>query len=99
MELLLELLSLVPCFMYFMLKSSSALHMLQQNWYNDGNRYIGWILKNINKVFVEIDLFFVVLGITIFLEPKFSIIIFEIFYALCFFMYKNKKEKEQVKKP
>ncbi len=99
MELLLELLSLVPCFMYFMLKSSSALHMLQQNWYNDGNRYIGWILKNINKVFVEVDLFFVVLGITIFLEPKFSIILFEIFYAVCFFMYKNKKEKEQVKKP
>ena len=33
--------------------------MLQQNWYNDGNRYFKWILDNISKVFVTFDVLFV----------------------------------------
>ncbi len=43
-------------------KSKRFLHMLQQNLYNENNRYIKWLLKNI-KVFVGLDLLLV--GISI----------------------------------
>ena len=29
-----------------------AFHMLQQNWYNDGNRYLKWIKNNSRFVFL-----------------------------------------------
>ena len=31
--------------------------MLQQNWYNDGNRYLKWINNNKDKVYVILDKF------------------------------------------
>ena len=34
------------------------MHMLQQNWYNDGNRYLKWIIDNFNKVFVNSEVLF-----------------------------------------
>ena len=36
-------------------KSKRHLHMMQQNLYNENNRYIRWILKN-NKAFLSIEL-------------------------------------------
>ena len=53
------ILSLIPYFIYIVCKSKKAMHMLQQNWYNDGNRYFKWILDNISKVFVTFDVLFV----------------------------------------
>ena len=50
---ILFLVALVPCFIYYLLKGTKTLHMLQQNWYNEGNRYIRWILENKYKVFIE----------------------------------------------
>ena len=44
------LLALIPYFYYLMFKSRKAMHMLQQNWYNDGNRYIKWINNNLSTV-------------------------------------------------
>ena len=32
--------SLITLLLYVFVKTSKALHSLQQNWYNDGNRYI-----------------------------------------------------------
>ncbi len=40
------ILSLLPMFYYLIFKSKKAMHMLQQNWYNDDNRYFKWILDN-----------------------------------------------------
>ena len=56
--------------MYYIIKSNKALHMLQQNWYNEGNRYITWILGNIYKVFLSIDMFFIVFVVGLFLPTK-----------------------------
>ena len=36
-------------------KSKKSLHMLQQNLYNENNRYIKWMIKN-NKIFFDLDL-------------------------------------------
>ncbi len=47
------------CFAVFY-KTKRNLHMLQQNLYNENNRYLKWIFKNLN-IFVGLDL--VVLGI------------------------------------
>ena len=34
------LISLCTYFIYYLVKNTKAIHMLQQNWYNDGNRYL-----------------------------------------------------------
>ena len=36
-------------------KSKNSLHMLQQNLYNENNRYLKWVRKNL-KLFLDIDL-------------------------------------------
>ena len=48
--------SLLPLMVYMYLKTKKSFHMLQQNWYNDGNRYIKWINKNIKKIFLNTEL-------------------------------------------
>ena len=75
---ILFLVALVPCFIYYLLKGTKTLHMLQQNWYNEGNRYIRWILENKYKVFIDPDMFFVSLSFaTESLNPSEGTIIIE----------------------
>lgn len=40
-------------------KSKRFLHMLQQNLYNENNRYLKWVFKNIRK-FLDIDIFIMI---------------------------------------
>ena len=49
---ILLILMLIFCTVY---KSKRSLHMLQQNLYNENNRYIKWMIKN-NKIFFDLDL-------------------------------------------
>ena len=90
------LLSLIPCFSYLLYKSKKAMHMLQQNWYNDGNRYLNWVIDNYNKVFIVFDLLFVLF---IFFDDNTSMIIFSCFYVIAYLIHKSKVSKEQSKKP
>ena len=53
------LLSLIVANYY---KSKRFIHMLQQNLYNENNRYVKWILKN-KQVLIDIDLIMVIIGI------------------------------------
>ena len=61
-------------FVYFLMLaytifiSRRTLHMLQQNLYNENNRYIKWILKNNEITIFNVSLIAIVLsiGITIF---------------------------------
>ena len=61
------LLSLLLFLFYGILKTKKVLQILQQNWYNDGNRYLKWISKNKRKVFINFDILFPIflLGIVI----------------------------------
>ena len=96
---ILFLVALVPCFIYYLLKGTKTLHMLQQNWYNEGNRYIRWILENKYKVFIDPDMFFVIFIVSIFTAYKASLVLFIVFYCLMSLMFIKRKKLEQVKKP
>lgn len=93
------ILSLFPVFLYLVFKSRKALHMLQQNWYDDGYRYLKWILKNPYRVFLENDMTFVVFAVFLFFDYKIAISIFSAYYLLITYLYCQKNKKEQVKKP
>lgn len=93
------LISLIPFILYGIFKTKKCFHMLQQNWYNDGNRYIKWIFKNGRKVFFSIDLLFLGFFIFMLFNSTISMIIFSIFYIVCAITYNILIKKEQVKKP
>ena len=52
------LISLVFYLYYLIFKSRKSLHILQQNWYNDGNKYLKWVFNNPQKIFLTYDLLF-----------------------------------------
>ena len=43
-------------------KSKRSLHMLQQNLYNENNRYLKWVFKN-RKQFLDLDIFLVLISL------------------------------------
>ena len=90
------ILSLIPYFAYIVFKAKKYMHMLQQNWYNDGNRYIKWVMNNFEKVFLVFDVLFIIFA---FLKNKYAIITFGVFYIICYILHRNKVRKEQSKKP
>ena len=49
------LLSLIIYYIYTFVKLKKSYHILQQNWYDDGKRYINWINSNKEKVFFNFD--------------------------------------------
>ena len=57
------IISILPILIYTYFKTKKSFHMLQQNWYNDGNRYIKWINKNLKKIFLNIELLFVLFSV------------------------------------
>lgn len=73
--------------------------MLQQNYYDESERYFLWILKNPKKVWLELDVFFPILIVLFFTRGKIQAILFGIFYTLLAVEYHSRRNKEQVKKP
>ena len=60
MLLIIYMIYIISLFIANTYKGKRFIHMLQQNLYNENNRYIKWILKNKN-VFFEIDLLSVII--------------------------------------
>ena len=50
------LLFILAYFIYIVYRSMECMHMLQQNLYNENNRYFKWIGNNLSKVFNLMDL-------------------------------------------
>ena len=96
---LIFLTTLVPCFIYYIMKGNKTLHMLQQNWYNEGNRYIRWMLQNKYKVLINPDMFFIIFIVGLFLTANTTMILFIAFYVIVGLMFLHSKKFEQVKKP
>ena len=71
--------TLLVYFYFVMYKSKKYMHMLQQNWYDDGFRYIKWIIDNFNKVFVNSEILFLLF---FFLKGYTLIIFFAILYPI-----------------
>ena len=61
------ILSFVIIFIYHFIKTKKSFQMLQQNWYNDGNRYLKWIFKNKGKVFINWDFLILPILFTLYL--------------------------------
>lgn len=93
------LLTLLPYLLFVAYKSKKSLHMLQQNYYDESNRYFLWILKNPKKVWLEVDFVFPLLAILLLVSKDISLVIFLGFYLVLTYIYMLKLRKEQVKKP
>lgn len=91
--------SLLPVIPYIFLKSKKSLHMLQQNWYNDGNRYLKWINNNKRKVFYNFDILFLIFVVGLLTNSITIMTIFIIFYVISSLIYLNKIKKEKIIKP
>ena len=93
------IISLLVLFVYTFIKTKKSFHMLQQNWYNEGLRYIKWMLKNLKLVFLNYDLLFLVLAIflNIKIDNMLLMSLVVIMYTILSLRYINNKRKEQVK--
>ena len=90
-------LSFIPFILYVVLKTKKSFQMLQQNWYNLDQRYLKWIFKNPWKVFIEIDMFFIVFVVMLAMDMISAMILFGVFYLVTSFLYYQSNKKEQVK--
>lgn len=93
------IISLLIAYLYIYFKSKKSFHMLQQNWYNEGNRYIKWIFSNPKKSFLTLDIGFIIFLLGFILSPKTLMVIFILFYTIITLICINLTNKEQVKKP
>ena len=59
------ILLLIVYLVYLIYASTEAMHMLQQNLYNENNRYLKWIRKNITKAFSIFDLVPIIIFVVI----------------------------------
>lgn len=96
---------LLCIFVCLICKSKRYLHMLQQNLYNENNRYIKWILRNF-KLFWDWDLaavFLSLIGLFVVYDvDKFAIILTLILsglFMLLAYLWKNRLADDQNKKP
>jgi UDP-N-acetylmuramoyl-tripeptide--D-alanyl-D-alanine ligase len=93
--------SLFGWFAYMFLRTKKALHMLQQNLYDDDYRYFKWILKNRSKVFEAIDLLPLLLAIYVSFVTNNTIIMVGsiIVYGIVFLSTYERMRNESTKKP
>jgi len=92
------LLNILLSCLYIILRTRKNLHILQQNFYNENNRYIRWGNKNLKNVF-KFDMFLLFISIlNMFIKNK-ILILFNVIYLVLFYLEYKKFESEQVKIP
>ena len=92
------LLSLVPVIIFTLMKTRKSFHMLQQNYYNDDNRYLKWAFKNKKKIVFDSDILFIISIVTLFLDYRINLILYPLLYFIITVLY-LKKPKVIDKKP
>ena len=93
------LLSLIPLVYLIYSKSKKSMHMLQQNYYDESNRYLLWIKNNLSKVFISADLMLFLIAISFLFKGLIGNVIFLLLTIFALIFYKSASGKEQVKKP
>ncbi len=93
------IISLIPFGIYLWIKSKHSVHMLQQNWYNEGNRYIKWIWKNKKIVFCSLELLCIVCAFGFFLTDVWTMVLFVTFYTVLSLILLHQEGKAQNKLP
>ena len=80
--------------------STRSLHMLQQNRYNRGFRYIKWIIRNYKELFLNINLLFLVFIICILgSSVSYTPYLFVSIYVFITFAFILDRKKETTKLP
>ena len=91
-------------FLYSMLKMRRSLHMLQQNLYNENNRYLKWINKNKKEIYKNLDMFGMLFvfcfawGFNTYVAYYFFAIII-LLYLVCTYFFIKDRKNDQNKKP
>ena len=89
-------------FVALVLKNKISMHMLQQNLYNENNRYIKWLLKNMN-VFLGVELVIIPLVAVYNIYPKIILyivlFIVSIMYIFASIKASNTINSKKKKKP
>lgn len=83
-------------FIYVCMRMKKSMHMLQQNFYNDSNRYIKWIFKNKKKSFLTYDLLFLPVLVFGYCFHQ-SFLLLALFYLVLCLVYYQSNKKESVK--
>ncbi len=88
---------------YNVIKGKKAMHMLQQNLYNENNRYIKWLDKNLKTAFWHLDIFAVLLFLYAAIRANsysnMLVIIGLIFYVGDIYLIVQRGKQDVVKKP
>lgn len=61
------ILFLIVYCIYVIYRSTESMHMLQQNLYNENNRYLKWIKKNYKRAFTPIDFLPIILFLLVYI--------------------------------
>ena len=89
MKILIIILCLVP---YLLLSIKHYIHMLQQNFYNENNRYLKWGIKNISNILDFTNIIFLIINlINIFIQNNILIYINSLYLVL--YLYNKSKTK------
>lgn len=81
---------------YLFLRMKKSMHMLQQNFYNNSNRYIKWIFNNKTKSFLTLDLFYLFILLLAYSIKQIPLIM-TMFYFFMILLSFHKNRKESVK--
>lgn len=79
--------TLLPILIYTYIKTRKSFQMLQQNWYNDGSRYIKWINKNLKRVFYNLDILFIFIIPFIFIKKSILLMVLVIVFYTFLSLY------------
>lgn len=94
------IISLIPSILLLVIKVKKGFHMLQQNWYNDGKRYDKWMIRNVNRIFLNLEVLFPLVYLLGFITTYRMVIYFYAFlYAILFYIIMQEFKHEQLKKP
>lgn len=92
------LLSLVMYMIYLFLKTKKSLHMLQQNRYNRGNKYLKWIGDNLEKNFLNLEIILLIFPMFYNMENQTLGVLFNTLYFIFIgrFLFQSKHEHTKV---
>lgn len=94
--------SFILIIIFNVIKNKKSFHMLQQNLYNENNRYVKWMIKHYKSVFISLDfLSMIIMVIAYNLNDNLSqilVILAMIFYFLDTARILNNTKADKVKK-
>ena len=98
---ILFIITIIIYLVYTYIISTKSLHMLQQNRYNRGLRYIKWIIKNFKENFINLTLLFVLFYLFKFTDNLIDYLpyIFILIYLFLGYVFISNRKKSVTKIP